>query len=83
MGILRDTLDGDTQAAPATAPLDAVVSAPPIPAPPSPSPPAAPALAASPASPSQAGGRSELQRRRDALAEEVAELHWDLGGLAY
>ena len=27
--------------------------------------------------------RSELRRRRDALAEEVAELHWDLGGLAY
>ncbi|HEV3035172.1 MAG TPA: alkaline phosphatase family protein [Solirubrobacteraceae bacterium] len=28
-------------------------------------------------------GRSELQRRRDALAEQVTELHWDLGGLAY
>ena len=27
--------------------------------------------------------RSPLQRRRDALAEEVTELHWDLGGLAY
>ncbi len=26
---------------------------------------------------------SELQRRRDALAEQVTELHWDLGGLAY
>jgi hypothetical protein len=26
---------------------------------------------------------SELRRRRDALAEQVAELHWDLGGLAY
>jgi len=25
----------------------------------------------------------ELQRRRDALAQEVTELHWDLGGLAY
>lgn len=25
----------------------------------------------------------ELQRRRDALAREVTELHWDLGGLAY
>jgi uncharacterized Zn finger protein (UPF0148 family) len=25
----------------------------------------------------------ELRRRRDALAEEVTELHWDLGGLAY
>jgi len=29
------------------------------------------------------GSASELRRRRDALAEQVAELHWDLGGLAY
>jgi hypothetical protein len=29
------------------------------------------------------GGRSELRRRRDALAADVTELHWDLGGLAY
>lgn len=28
-------------------------------------------------------GRSELRRRRNALAEQVTELHWDLGGLAY
>jgi|GEM_PF-322669 len=28
-------------------------------------------------------GRSELARRRDALAEQVTELHWDLGGLTY
>jgi hypothetical protein len=28
-------------------------------------------------------GRSELQVRRDALAQQVAELQWDLGGLAY
>jgi len=28
-------------------------------------------------------GRSELRRRRDQLAEQVTELHWDLGGLAY
>jgi hypothetical protein len=26
---------------------------------------------------------SELRRRRDLLAEQVRELHWDLGGLAY
>jgi hypothetical protein len=26
---------------------------------------------------------SELERRRDALAAQVTELHWDLGGLAY
>ncbi len=30
-----------------------------------------------------APGGSELRRRRDALAEQVTELHWDLGGLAY
>jgi hypothetical protein len=37
-----------------------------------------------PASPGDFGhGRSELRRRRDALAEQVTELHWDLGGLAY
>ncbi len=28
-------------------------------------------------------GRSELRRKRDALAEQVTELHWDLGGLTY
>ncbi len=27
--------------------------------------------------------RSDLRRRRDRLAEEVAELHWNLGGLTY
>jgi hypothetical protein len=27
--------------------------------------------------------RSDLQCRRDALAQQVTELHWDLGGLAY
>jgi hypothetical protein len=36
---------------------------------------------AAPVSPS--AERSSLQRRRDALAAEVTELHWDLGGLAY
>jgi hypothetical protein len=30
-----------------------------------------------------ADGVSELRRRRDTLAEQVTELHWDLGGLAY
>src|SRR5437899_13093593 len=46
-----------------------------------------PTPAASPARPGQqadgSGGRSDLRRRRDALAAEVTELHWDLGGLAY
>jgi chorismate mutase len=36
-----------------------------------------------PAATSQADGSTDLVRRRDALAEEVTELHWDLGGLAY
>ncbi len=27
--------------------------------------------------------RAELGRQRDALIQQVAELHWDLGGLAY
>jgi hypothetical protein len=40
----------------------------------------------SPADPlpsAQEGSRSALRRRRDELAEQVLELHWDLGGLAY
>jgi hypothetical protein len=41
--------------------------------------PSGPATLAQP----QPDGRSELRRRRDALAEQVTELHWDLGGLAY
>jgi hypothetical protein len=32
---------------------------------------------------SEDSGRSELRRRRDALTQQVTELHWDLGGLAY
>jgi hypothetical protein len=28
-------------------------------------------------------GRAALERRRDELIAQVAELHWDLGGLAY
>ena len=33
--------------------------------------------------PAVPGERSDLGRRRDRLAAEVTELHWDLGGLAY
>jgi hypothetical protein len=51
---------------------------------------AVPAVKPLPAPAHGAGGgeqrgddRSELRRRRDALAEQVAELHWDLGGLTY
>jgi hypothetical protein len=42
-----------------------------------------PPLAPPPAPTPEDGGGSELRRRRDALAEQVTELHWDLGGLAY
>jgi hypothetical protein len=34
-------------------------------------------------SPAQGDARSDLRRRREVLAAEVTELHWDLGGLAY
>ena len=44
---------------------------------------AAPAAPPGPQPAPESAGRSELRRRRDALAEEVTELHWDLGGLAY
>ena len=33
--------------------------------------------------PNQADPHAELRARRDALAERVAELTWDLGGLTY
>jgi hypothetical protein len=50
--------------------------------------PASGSTAASPpaqdsSAPARGDGRSELRRRRDSLAEQVTELHWDLGGLAY
>jgi hypothetical protein len=45
-------------------------------------PPTAPPVPAAQAAPG-VDERSELRRRRDALAEQVTELHWDLGGLAY
>src|SRR5271155_609290 len=44
--------------------------------------PSQPSASPAPSTP-QDGGRSELRRRRDALAEQVTEMHWDLGGLAY
>jgi hypothetical protein len=47
--------------------------------PPAAAPPAGPP--GPPASPPDAS--ADLRRRRDALAEQVTELHWDLGGLAY
>src|SRR5438105_2526399 len=42
-----------------------------------------PAAQPSPARATAGDERSELRRRRDALAAQVTELQWDLGGLAY
>jgi len=70
VGVLRNSIDGDGVRQPSLATPAAV------PAPEPPVPPVSPD-----APPAQS--RSELQRRRDALAEVVTELHWDLGGLAY
>jgi hypothetical protein len=84
MGILRNTEDGN--GLPATEPPLAVtgpsiglaaaqaalIGAAPLAAP-------HPTVAPTPSGP----GRSELEHRRDALAQQVTELHWDLGGLAY
>ncbi|MGA2454673.1 MAG: hypothetical protein ABSG93_14245 [Solirubrobacteraceae bacterium] len=71
MGIVHNTTDIDGEQG-GTRPFPA----PPASGPPVPASPGTPRAAA-------ADGRSELQRRRDALAEQVTELHWDLGGLAY
>jgi hypothetical protein len=38
---------------------------------------------ASSAAPERDDGAASLRRRRDELVAQVAELHWDLGGLAY
>jgi hypothetical protein len=84
MGVLRDTLGARTPGDPPAAArafgsgqAEPVTQAFEPSAPPS-------ALAAGPPQPSPAGEeRSELRRRRDSLAEQVADLHWDLGGLTY
>src|SRR5580700_7249242 len=44
---------------------------------------ALPSQASSPSSPPAHDDRAALERRREELAGQVAELHWDLGGLAY
>jgi hypothetical protein len=90
VGILRDSMDRagrspeppkPAEQAPPTAPMTAAPA--PMAPPAAPAPVAtAPARGAVPAA-AGADGRSELRRRRDALAEQVAEMHWDLGGLAY
>jgi len=77
MGVLGDAIGRNGRSAPDA--HAAAASAPRSPqdgaaqAPPSPTPTPAPAEEQ----------RSELGRRRDELAEQVTELHWDLGGLAY
>ena len=38
---------------------------------------------AAPGPPTRLAAHADLRARRDALAEEVAELTWDLGGLTY
>jgi hypothetical protein len=43
---------------------------------------AAPTSSAPPTG-TQDAGTADLRRRRDSLADQVTELHWDLGGLAY
>jgi hypothetical protein len=53
-----------------------------------PSPPTRPAsapegAASGPPTAPESAEQSQLSRRRDELAQEVTELHWDLGGLAY
>ena len=74
MGILRDTSDSDgSEAAAPPAPLGRPLAA---------TPPRALAPRRCHAA-ARRDARSDLRRRRDALAEQVTELHWDLGGLAY
>ena len=73
MGILRDTSDNGGAQPPASL-AGGTGSGPAVIAPPIPE---------RPAAASGAGARTDLERRRDALAEQVTELHWDLGGLAY
>jgi hypothetical protein len=87
MGILRNTGDGNGL------PGGAAGSEPPLPvtaAPMGAAPHAALVGGVSVAAPDaiavpapQGPGRSELAHRRDLLAQQVTELHWDLGGLAY
>lgn len=69
VGILDDTLS-DAQPSAGQRPAQA-------------GPPGQPSPSGPPRAPFESGASSDLRRRRDALAEQVAELHWDLGGLAY
>lgn len=78
MGILRDSIDGNgLGTAPAPDAEATTQRLPAVAAPPG----AGGAVPPPPASP--APQRAELESRRDALARQVIEMHWDLGGLAY
>lgn len=72
MGILQDDTNREDRAS--------TVARPPVAA--SIAPAAQPTQALPSVPPTEQGG-SQLSRRRDRLAQEVTELHWDLGGLAY
>ena len=86
MGILRDAIgegpDGRATGAPGAGPASGPAGAA---GPAAPASSAAQAPPAAPGPPAAASGeqRSQLRRRRDVLAEQVTELHWDLGGLTY
>jgi len=71
MGVLRDTIGGRRQDSSAKDAFGAVPATQEL---------GTDSQAAAVPPPEQ---RSELRSRRDVLAEQVAELHWDLGGLAY
>jgi hypothetical protein len=73
MSILGDRSGQQPPTPPRSEPRPAAPPVPPVPS------------GATEGGPERNGGRerSPLERRRDALAAEVTELHWDLGGLAY
>lgn len=87
MGILRDTSPGNGSD-PHEAPRDEAGASAGAEGAQAPAPASEPASAHAavsayaPAGPLLDGG-AELRRRRDVLTQQVAELHWDLGGLAY
>jgi hypothetical protein len=87
VGILRDAIadDGREPAADDAVPAAQTLPAgdPPAPAGPPLSAARRPSTEAPPGTDGAARQRPELERRRDRLAEQVTELHWDLGGLAY
>ncbi len=76
MGVLGEAIGRDSGRLPTPAPTSTPTSPEPVTA-------TSPTIPPPAQSTPESGGRSELARRRDALAEQVTELHWDLGGLAY